>query len=200
MSARGKGPRPYPRPPQLTEREALAFVLTWRPVIAGMLLRRGVPAHDVADYSQEILIIAWNANKEGRLAVEHPPAVRAWIRSVVLRLTIRPFHQRARTVLVDVLDIAAREDDAEGPALARDLLRELQDSTTPERWRVLVMHAQGMTHEEIATVEHAPPATIHTRLRLARRDLQAAIVRERARETGPTVPRQRPPRGKNRSK
>lgn len=192
MSRRGKGPRTRTAP------NALRFVIEAGRIVRSILRSVGVPADDVEDVEQIIVIAAWLAVKRGALAADRA-AVAMWVRKVARRIGAKAAIQRKRIVILE-RDIAEREDDAEAPHLARNLLADLRRSTTPERWRVLVMHAEGMTHEEIAAVEHAPPATVHTRLRLARRDIQAAIVRERAREQGPAVPRERRPKRKPRAK
>lgn len=184
MSRRRKGRRNPPR--------AVQFVITWTPAIRAILRSVSVPFGDLEDCTQEVLILAWTAVKEGRLDDAYAPAVRAWLKVVASRFGIHWAVKRKRTKLDNSLDPAANEDDAELPHLAHDLLGELRAATTPQNWRAWLLRAQDASLEEIAEEERIPVGTVHTRLRLARRDFQAALVRERAREQGPAVPRRKP--------
>ena len=57
----------------------------------------------------------------------------------------------------------------------------LSEATPPARWRAFYAYAvEELPVERIAASEHAPRATIYTRIRLAREDLRAALVRLRA--------------------
>lgn len=182
MSARGKGPRPP---------DALRFVLVWTPVIRSVLRAVGVPRGDVDDCAQEVIVHAWTAANEGRLRHDQPAVVRAWVKVVASRIGARFAVRRKRFYLADMFDVAENDGDAEAPSIARDLLHELRGATTPERWRALVLHAQGWTLDEIGAAEHISPNSAKTRVRLARRDLQAAILRERAREATPVLRKRR---------
>lgn len=164
---------------------ALRFLLVWTPVIRATLRDVGVPIGDVDDACQEVLILAWKAAESGHLATSYPPAVRAWVRLVAGRIGLRWAWRRKRVLPSEHVDVAERDDDAEAPHLARDLLQELQGETTPERWRVWVMREQGYSLAEIAAAERVPAGTVHTRLKLCRRDFQAALVREKARASTP---------------
>src|SRR5262249_55391044 len=64
-----------------------------------------------------------------------------------------------------------------------DELLELLDSLPPKRRQVWVMaEYDEMKLEDIAEVLELPLGTVHTRLRLARADLEAALSRKRAQE------------------
>ena len=178
MSARGKEPRPPDDP------SALRFVLAWLPMIRGLMLRHGVPFDDVDDAVQVILFAAWRAALDGRLRHDQPAAVVAWLRVASRRLAKKWAVKSRRFAILDH-DVAAREDDAEAPSIARDMLAELQAATTPERWRAWLALAEGSTLAEIAAAEGIPQGTVATRVWLARRDFTAAIAREHAREQNP---------------
>lgn len=69
----------------------------------------------------------------------------------------------------------------EAAVAARELLRLLEASTTPERWRTVVALAGGASAAELEELEGTPAGTTHSRVRLARRDMAAALAREAAR-------------------
>ena len=101
MTARGKGPRPYPRPPKLTEAEALRFVVRWSRVIRAMLIRNDrVPLQDVDDLVQEVLVTTWIAAKERRVDLRAKPAVRAWLRIVAHRKAVDAASSTASSIQI----------------------------------------------------------------------------------------------------
>ncbi len=78
---------------------------------------------------------------------------------------------------------------------ARETLRRLQRSTSPDRWRAWIAHeVDGVPVAEIARQEGRPRATIYNLLRLARQDFAAAMAREAVAERapGPRRGRRRP--------
>jgi DNA-directed RNA polymerase specialized sigma24 family protein len=171
------------------DRNALRFVLVWSGVIRKILRSAGVPSGDIDDCTQEVLVRAWAAWKRGHLDTRRAAAVRAWAQIAATRFGAAWAKARKRTPFVeDVRDVEEPlVDGAEGPALARDLLRELRASTTPERWRAWLASAEGDTMAEIAAAEGVAICTVSTRIMLARRDFVAALRRERARERTPVV-------------
>ncbi len=72
---------------------------------------------------------------------------------------------------------------------ARETLRSLQRTTSPDRWRAWMAHeVDGVSVAEIARQEGRPRATIYNLLRLAREDFAAALARD-ARTHGGPAPR-----------
>ena len=69
---------------------------------------------------------------------------------------------------------------AEPLFLARELLRFLRGSTTPERFRAVMAYAKGIPASDIARREGVLVATIYDRIRRAREDFRAALAREAA--------------------
>ncbi len=78
---------------------------------------------------------------------------------------------------------------------ARETLRSLQRTTSPDRWRAWIAHeVDGVSVAEIARQEGRPRATIYNLLRLARRDFIAAMARDAVLARAPA-----PRRGKRRT-
>jgi len=122
-------------------------------------------------------------------------ARRRWLADLLVQLArrLRGKADRARARAPYGLDRAAHVIGAqshEGPIAAREQLRRLQGATTPERWRTWVSHeVDQVAVSEIARQEGCAAATVYNHLRLARRDLAAALGREAATAAGPLVPR-----------
>ncbi len=78
---------------------------------------------------------------------------------------------------------------------ARETLRSLQRTTSPDRWRAWIAHeVDGVSVAEIARQEGRPRATIYNLLRLARQDFVAAMARDAVAERAPA-----PRRGRRRT-
>ncbi len=75
---------------------------------------------------------------------------------------------------------------------ARETLRSLQRTTSPDRWRAWIAHeVDGVPVAEIARQEGRPRATIYNLLRLARQDFAAAMARDAVADRGPAPRRSR---------
>ena len=159
------------------EHPALAAILAEREHVMRVLRGCGVPAKDAPDLCQLVTILAWRAVQRGRLQWRSPPSLHAWLR-VVARRTARRWH------LDNPRPEVLREDDeplvpgAEARFLARELLRVLRMSTTPERFRAVMAYAKGIAASDVARREGVPVATIYDRIRRARADFAAALARE----------------------
>ena len=193
--------------PQLLAAPASAVraLLTLVPFVMSLVRRCGIPERDVPDLTQEVVIalLPWcSCRSAGELAA---PAVhlRGYVRVVTLHRAIRhrrrvahrgeqlgwepghsgPGGQGAETApgeapspeawMLDLED--SREHTAE-----LDLDR-LSAATDAASWRAFYGHeVLGVPVRAIAEAEGVSAATIYTRLRVARRDLRASILRYRA--------------------
>jgi DNA-directed RNA polymerase specialized sigma24 family protein len=172
---------------------ALRHALARADIVRAVLRFVGVPERDIEDCTQEVILRAWRAAQDGRLHYEHPAAVRAWLRVVSTRFGSAWAEGRRRTLFLDDTSEASEpaHEPTDAPMITLDLLREMRDATTPERWRAWLALAEGSTLAEIAAAEGIAVGTAATRVMFARRDFAAAIRRERAREQGPAVRRRR---------
>jgi RNA polymerase sigma-70 factor (ECF subfamily) len=196
-SSSGSGSRPPATEQSSIPQEDATWLASLRPWAGAIARRVGVNASDCEDVVQEAFTVAaiqWSAF----VAPADLPARtarRRWIAHVLLRIArrFRGKASRARARESHDLERAANVIGAashEGPVSARELLRELEGTTTAERWRVWVSYeVDQVAVAEIARQEGRPVATIYTRLRRARQDLAAALAREAAIAAGPLVPR-----------
>ncbi|HTQ03108.1 MAG TPA: RNA polymerase sigma factor [Polyangiaceae bacterium] len=155
------------------------FDFVWR-----SLRRLGVPEAALDDAAQEVFLVAFRRHHEfaGR------SSVRTWLFGIAWNRTrelLRGARRRPEEPLPDTLPHAAGVDQEQAAierqalAFAYRVLAEL----TPERRALLVMaEVEEMTAAEIAEVLGVPLNTVYSRLRLARRDFEAALKRCRARD------------------
>jgi len=166
-----------------------------------MANRFRVPSTDIEDAVQDTL----SAAACGWIAMVLPPHIaedtarRRWVLGILAHKAShyrRAAQRAARGTPVKIAHDDARPS-AEGPVAARATLRTLEAATTPERWRAwLAREVDHTPVSEIARTEGIPPATVHTRLRLAREDFRAALAREEAAAVGPLVKRHEPRKGR----
>ncbi len=168
-----------------------------RPLAMAIVQRAGVPPRDAPDVVQNLLVSllpTWAEHAEwpARQCAEYIAGAarivarryrgRAARRPESLHACLPAFHEQppssepprtAEELLV------ALDEQAE---YARETERTfLKYSTAPAFWRVFHDHViLGLPIAGIAECEHAPIGTLYNRLRLARRDLRAAITRLRA--------------------
>ncbi len=151
--------------------------------------RCGVPSRDAQDVAQVALMRAWLAWE----SCDKPAGERSgWLFVIVAR--VASDHVRARRVsfeLRDPSDLSDAPDDAPLPPETMEeqetiaILEELRTGTTPERWRVFWGYEiEGVTAAVLSKREAIPLGTIYNRLRVARRDIRAAIERRRAQRRG----------------
>jgi RNA polymerase sigma-70 factor, ECF subfamily len=156
------------------------------------LRRLGVPDALVDDAVQEVFLVVYRrlGQFEGR------SSLKTWVCSIVTR--VASDHRRAlrrksphACKNADVVDVDSVPDErAEGPheiAERREgarLLHALLDELDFDKRTVLVLsELEGMTAPEIADALGENVNTVYARLRAARRDFEAAVSRERARDT-----------------
>ena len=155
------------------------FDFVWR-----SLRRLGVPEASLDDAAQEVFLVAFRRAQE----FEGRSSVRTWLFGIAwnrARELLRRARRRPEEPLPDVLPAAPRADQ-EQAAIEREALRfayRVLDEVAPERRAVLVMvDVEEMTAVEIAEILGVPVNTVYSRVRLARRDFEAALKRCRARE------------------
>ena len=159
--------------------EVAAAILAQAETVDRVLYTLRIPYGASQDLKQEVLIAAWKAGRCGMVEWGTPAVLRAFLRVVAARAAYQwraaqqrdcELHERAAVTAID----------AERRYLGREMLAFLRGSTTPERWRVLRSYAVGVPVIEIARRERLPVPTVYNWIRLARRDLRAAIAREDA--------------------
>lgn len=183
--------------PLVIDRETAMAAMKFYPAILGWARRFGVPAGDAPDVAIEVVLRAvrrWDAFVLG--PDEHPTAARRiWLFVIAYRAAATWRKRAARVEPHDPADmeaLAAQGDqypspeeatlDQEGKRVAKQELDAVRPETDSENWRAFVSHeVEGVPVAVIASLEGVAVSTVYTRLRLARRHLQAAIQRLRAR-------------------
>jgi RNA polymerase sigma-70 factor, ECF subfamily len=163
----------------------LTAELVWRAVG-----RLGVPESSVEDVVQEVFLVVHRRLDE----FEGRSSVRTWVYGIAVhvarahRRTMSrrpPAAQGAGGVEPETLrDDPTREPDALfEKAEATMLLGVLLDQLEPDLREVFVLaELEEMTAAEIGEVLGISPNTVSSRLRLARRDFDRALTRDRARD------------------
>jgi RNA polymerase sigma-70 factor (ECF subfamily) len=167
---------PLPGLEELYERH---FDFIWR-----SLRRLGVADGALDDAVQEVFITAYQ-----RLdAFEGRSSVRSWLFGITIHVAQRA-HRNAKRQPVGEANEARLEACASGPHdLAEHnesvrLLHQLISAMDLERRAVFVLtELEEMTAPEIADALGIPVNTVYSRLRIARRDFNAALARHRARD------------------
>jgi RNA polymerase sigma-70 factor (ECF subfamily) len=134
--------------------------------------RLGVPPADLADAAHDVFVVVYRRRDE----IDPDRPVRPWLFGIARRIAAQRRRKR-REVLAD-----APEPLTEGvvPHDERDLLWRALATLDTERVEVVVLHdLEGYTGAEIAKVLELSVNTVHSRLRLARADLLAAVRRLR---------------------
>jgi RNA polymerase sigma-70 factor (ECF subfamily) len=129
--------------------------------------RFGVPPADVQDAAHEVFLILYRRWNE--LDPQRP--VHRWLFGVARRVAA-DFRAKRREEPTPI-EPATSEDPL---AAKRELLRRAMDTLDDDRRTVIVLHdLEGHTGAEIAELLDIPANTVHSRLRLARADLVAAV-------------------------
>lgn len=148
--------------------------------------RMGIGESELDDVVQEIFITI-----HGRLStLEQPESLRSWIYGIIRR-TASSHHRARRTKAASAaalnlerevqypqqpspLELAEQSDQVK-------LLWSLLEKLDPSKREVLVLaELDGMTAPEIAIALEVPMNTVYSRLRTARQELEAALVRHSA--------------------
>jgi RNA polymerase sigma-70 factor (ECF subfamily) len=152
------------------------FDFVWR-----TLRRLGVPPAQLDDAAQEVFVIAFrrSADFEGRSSSKTWLFGIAWNRARELARTTRR-HPEEPLLEEPAVATAAPEELA---ILRQELefIYRVLDELTPERRAILIMaEVEEMTAPEISEILGVPLNTAYSRIRLARRDFEAALKRFRA--------------------
>lgn len=154
------------------------FDFVWR-----SLRRLGIPLAALDDAAQEVFVIAFR--RQGEFEGRSSP--KTWLFGIAWNRARELFRSARRHPEEELPDeaLVASEADQERDLLraeALGLVYRLLDELTPERRAVLVMaEVEEMSAVEIAEVLTIPLNTVYSRIRLARRDFEAAVKRYRAR-------------------
>ena len=138
------------------------FDYVWR-----NLGRLGVPPGDIADAVHEVFLVLYRRWNE----VDHTHTMRSWLFGVARRVAATA-RRKDRETPTEI-----DPPNAEDPLVAqRDLLWRAMALLDDDRRTVVILHDfEGHTGLEIAEILEIPANTVHSRLRLARSDLLAAV-------------------------
>ncbi len=136
--------------------------------------RLGVPPADLADATHDVFVVAYRRWSE----LDPTRTLRSWLFGVARRIASDRRRKR-REVLGEVPDVPDASISGDRDRLARrDLLWRLLAELSDERLEVVVLHdLEGHTGAAIADQLGLSINTVHSRLRLARADLSAALGR-----------------------
>ena len=146
----------------------LAYV--WR-----CLRRLGVPEADLEDAAHDAFVVVHR-----RLDDFDPGRpLKPWLAGIAVRVAAdhrRRAHRRPERPDADLDPVDPRTAGAADRREARALLGRALEALGADRRTVLVLHdLEGLTMPEIAEGLDVPLNTLYSRLRLARRDLAAAV-------------------------
>ncbi len=152
------------------------FDFVWR-----SLRRLGVPSATVDDAAQEVFVVA--ARRLGDIL---PGRERSFLFATALRIAStarRAGRRRGETAeqpIEDLSDHAPGPDEIADRRRAREVLDRVLESMDLDLRTVFVLHElEEMTMAEIATTLELAPGTVASRLRRARAEFQAIVVRVR---------------------
>ncbi|MET0281189.1 MAG: RNA polymerase sigma factor [Steroidobacteraceae bacterium] len=138
--------------------EAFAELVRRRQAWLRALLRRLCRDAALADdLAQQALLAAWQKLPQLRV----PAAFGGWLRSLAVNLWLQGLRAR-RELLVDDIATLPQAPVAPGtdPSLALDLDRVLLQLRPAERVCVVLCHAEGMSHADIAAMTGWPLGTV----------------------------------------
>ena len=135
------------------------------------LRRLGVPEADLPDSAHEVFLVLYRRWND----VERKDELRPWLFGVARRVAAALRAKRREQP--SEVDVAASEDPL---AAKRGLLLRALETLDDDRRVVVVLHdLEGHTGAEIAAMLDVSVNTVHSRLRLARAELVAAVTRLR---------------------
>ncbi|MBI5542359.1 MAG: sigma-70 family RNA polymerase sigma factor [Deltaproteobacteria bacterium] len=148
------------------------------PYVWKTLVRLGIPTKDRQDVAHDVFVAAFRS--WGQFDPSRP--TRPWLFGISYRVALdrNRLHSHRFEETVDELDAVDPSRSAEETAIHRQALRQAQQALASldlERRGVLVLHdIDGVPMPQIAEVMGIPLNTAYSRLRLARRDLNAAVA------------------------
>ena len=150
------------------------------------LRRLGVRASDIEDVAQEVFVIVHRKLS----GLDQSTSIRGWIFGVCSRVTLdyrRRAHIRREIATDAVPDPGAEDRGSQGleRQQARNILDQILDQLDDEKRAVFVLfELEQLPMNEVATTVNCPLQTAYSRLHAARREVELAITRRRAREGG----------------
>jgi RNA polymerase sigma-70 factor (ECF subfamily) len=145
---------------------AREFEYVWR-----TLGRLGVASSDIADAAHDVFVVLYK--KRGELDPARP--VRPLLFGIARRIAAITRRKQRPEADADADLVVAAPPHAE-----RDMLWQALAGLDDDRRAVFILHdLEGHTGPEIAALLEIPVNTVHSRLRLARADLVAALQRLR---------------------
>lgn len=174
-SARASGSRGAPgsRSPRL---DLARLYRDERRFLLGLVGQLGVPAQDREDCVHDVVV------RLAQLAGRYDPArpLRPWLAAVARRVVWERGRARRELALDAALDAKAPSNPERELCIGRALgrLRGVSATLSPERRAVWLAHELGdLSAPELADALGVPLNTVYSRLRLARRDVCAALER-----------------------
>jgi RNA polymerase sigma-70 factor, ECF subfamily len=141
------------------------------------LRRLGVPHRDLEDVVHEVFLVMLRRWQD----YDRRRPVRPWLFGIAFRVASAHRRKHGREVLGDSLeteDLSARPDEAVAAGETRHLLLKALGTVPLDRRAVLVMHdVDEVGMREIAAQLGIPLFTAYSRLRKARKELDAALMR-----------------------
>ncbi len=144
--------------------------------LIGSLRRLGVPGGDIDDVLHEVFLVMlrrWDDYDRTR-------PLRPWLFGIAFRVASghrRRTHRELLSDNCDAEDLGARPDDMVAATQGRRLLLEALGAVPLERRAVLIMHeVDELAMRDIAEQLAIPLFTAYSRLRKARRELDAALA------------------------
>jgi RNA polymerase sigma-70 factor (ECF subfamily) len=168
---------PSSAPQQSTDEACLEAFQRELDYVYRTLRRLGTSASEVDDLAQEVFLVlrrCWNDYDRAR-------PLRPFLFGMAFRIASAYERKRRREVafgVVEVGDGAPGPDDALQSKQARALVLAALDRIPLPRRAVLVMHdIDDVAVSEVASILEIPLFTVYSRLRKARRELEAAVRR-----------------------
>jgi RNA polymerase sigma-70 factor (ECF subfamily) len=159
------------------------FAFAWR-----VLRRLGVADRDLADATQDVFVVVYR--KLDELDLER--SIASFIYAICLR--VASDRRRSAAQRHELLAEETEAMEASEPATAEHVTQQqnaerralldaaLEAMPLEQRAVFTLFELEGRTGEEVAALLCVPPATVHSRLRLAREVFRRSIERHRARE------------------
>jgi len=146
------------------------------------LRRLGVAPESLEDATQEVFLISF----ERAFAFEQRSSVRTWLHGIAFNVARRYFTAKGRTHAerlseTHVDDRHLNQEDVLARKRAVEEIYALLECLTPDQRAVFVLtELEQLSAPEIAEITGAPLNTVYSRLRLGRREFEAALRRKRA--------------------
>lgn len=186
-------------PPQMDQAIALALMRLFG-VVLRVILRCGVPKGDAPDVAQAVILHAiplWPSlpippdELEGKRRRAYLARMAIGFAAKYHAAAAKNEERAAHIERARFPDVAPSAEDvaldleAKAERATEVAIEDLRAATTPDAWRAFYAYVvEGLPALAIARLEGIPRATVYTRLRIARRDLRAAVERKRAQRAG----------------